>query len=428
MRLPIVLFIFLRISNSFNVDYCKLPCHTNNGTVEHVMCTLKHDCSVGPECKVKTRFEYTSELKSFTLDMHNYYRNRVSFGDAFGQDKGNLPQASDMLEMVWDEELAHFAQCYANKCILQYDKCRQSSAGEKIGQLIFIKMMVNPKSVEEIITQMLESLFNTSESMSLEDVENYKDNRYTRHFAQLVWAKTNRVGCGITKLLEDIYAFFMVCNYGPAGNVEGDRIYSVGSTCTNCPGGRKCGTKYTGLCAATEKEKRSSMQKIESLKTLEQIITLEDDEESFSLRALDSYSSNSTVQADQKTWPTQDSFKDTSQETAPSTGGMAEATSESFEPPELSYEEVTTDDDAEIINDLSINERKALVTFEKLVEITTAKQMIVKDEVPLKLCTVKRRPNWPDISNQDNGSQTELRQLRFGILCLSCLLVVSVSR
>lgn len=114
----IVFYIVLPLTKSFEVNYCRLPCHINNKTVEHIMCTLKHvinpftnlkhlvftvnfqDCSVGPECKVKTKFNYTPELKSFTLDMHNYFRNKVAFGESLGQNKGNLPQAADMLELV----------------------------------------------------------------------------------------------------------------------------------------------------------------------------------------------------------------------------------------------------------------------------------------------------------------------------------------
>lgn len=42
---------------------------------------------------------------------------------------------------------------------------------------------------------------------------------------------------------------FTVCNYGPAGNVEGFPIYEAGSACSNCPQGTQCGDKtHRALC------------------------------------------------------------------------------------------------------------------------------------------------------------------------------------
>ncbi|XP_045509628.1 CRISP/Allergen/PR-1-like [Colias croceus] len=42
---------------------------------------------------------------------------------------------------------------------------------------------------------------------------------------------------------------FTVCNYGPAGNIEGFPIYEAGTTCSNCPQGTLCGDRmHRGLC------------------------------------------------------------------------------------------------------------------------------------------------------------------------------------
>lgn len=73
-------------------------------------------------------------------------------------------------------------------------------------------------------------------------------------------------------VLDDLFAFFMVCNYGPAGNVKGEEVYHIGSTCSGCPDGKTCGIKFYGLCAATEDEKRSSREKIEIMETLGEIL------------------------------------------------------------------------------------------------------------------------------------------------------------
>ncbi|CAI7990283.1 Peptidase inhibitor 16, partial [Geodia barretti] len=62
------------------------------------------------------------------------------------------------------------------------------------------------------------------------------------HFTQVVWANTERVGCGV-KICEDrnVTRTLVVCNYDPAGNIKPDRNsptyrpYTSGLPCTRCP-------------------------------------------------------------------------------------------------------------------------------------------------------------------------------------------------
>ena len=51
----------------------------------------------------------------------------------------------------------------------------------------------------------------------------------TGHFTQLVWAKTTHVGCGYIKFKDasGSHATQIACNYGPAGNFEGQLIYKA---------------------------------------------------------------------------------------------------------------------------------------------------------------------------------------------------------
>ncbi|XP_044746289.1 peptidase inhibitor 16-like [Coccinella septempunctata] len=423
MKIYFVFYLLLRTTDSSDVDYCLFPCHVNNETVEHVMCTLKHDCSVGPECKVKTKFEYTGGLKSFTLDLHNYYRNKIASGEALGQNDGNLPQAADMMELVWDEELAYFAQCYANKCILQYDKCRQSSAGENIGQLIFFRVSVKPKSVQEIITEMLESAYYSSSTMPLEDVENYKDNKHTKQFAQLAWSGTSRLGCGVTKLLENVTAFFMVCNYG---NVEGEMVYEVGAPCSRCPDGRRCGKRYFALCAAREYDRRTSREKAEVLRSLETMLNTDEE--------LQQHSENNTILTEASLTPGQVNVT-SSQNITWSTTKMEVAISDipSFETSYAANLEVATDKDAQMIGDISKKQKGPMVLLERMVSEAVTEDPPINEiddeDVLVRRCMVKRKDSWPELENQDSGSRNKRTSIRFisiftvllhGILKLKC--------
>lgn len=43
---------------------------------------------------------------------------------------------------------------------------------------------------------------------------------------------------------------YTICNYGPAGNIDGFPIYEAGNTCTNCPQGTQCIDRtHRALCA-----------------------------------------------------------------------------------------------------------------------------------------------------------------------------------
>merc|ERR1712106_1249824 len=72
----------------------------------------------------------------------------------------------------------------------------------------------------------------------------------TGHFTQLIWGKTQYVGCGF--IAHEGYGGnnkfdtkYYVCNYGPAGNWLRQKVFSAGSPCSKCPAGSTCNN---GLC------------------------------------------------------------------------------------------------------------------------------------------------------------------------------------
>lgn len=78
-------------------------------------------------------------------------------------------------------------------------------------------------------------------------VKYFRPNPKTDHYTQMVWGETTHIGCGLILGKYDhpgkgpCYYHHLVCNYAPAGNIQGDVIYEaeknakcfLNSTCAN---------------------------------------------------------------------------------------------------------------------------------------------------------------------------------------------------
>ncbi|XP_058519840.1 peptidase inhibitor 16 isoform X2 [Ochotona princeps] len=170
--------------------------------------------------------------KRTLVELHNLYRAQVS------------PSASDMLQMRWDEELAAFAKAYAQKCVWGHNKER-GRRGENLFA-ITDEVMDVPLAMEEWYQE--HAYYNLSAATCAQG-------QVCGHYTQVVWAKTERIGCGThfcEKLegVKEINIQILVCNYEPPGNVKGKRPYQEGTPCSQCPSGYRCEDK---LCGASEK-------------------------------------------------------------------------------------------------------------------------------------------------------------------------------
>lgn len=49
------------------------------------------------------------------------------------------------------------------------------------------------------------------------------------HYTQIVWADTEKVGCGIVSYntVGSDYKLTLICNYGPTGNWIGEKVYEI---------------------------------------------------------------------------------------------------------------------------------------------------------------------------------------------------------
>ncbi|XP_069689676.1 venom allergen 5-like isoform X2 [Periplaneta americana] len=175
------------------------------------------------------------------LDAHNLARQSVALGRVPGQ-----PGAANMLQMVWDDELAVVAQRWADKCTLAHDGSRHV-ARFPVGQNIAVTWTTrtNAGSNPDFPRQ-IRAWFNEVRNFAFYTTGFTKG---TGHYSQLVWGDTFLVGCGYSHYYDSSkgYTKLYVCNYGPGGNIVGAQPYHVGNPSCSTKGLRSS-RQFQGLC------------------------------------------------------------------------------------------------------------------------------------------------------------------------------------
>ena len=85
---------------------------------------------------------------------------------------------------------------------------------------------------------------------SRKHVEPFKFSSPTGHYTALVWADTDKVGCGATSFKNGRwFSTLYTCNYGPNGNYINGQMYKKSRSCSECGAGEICSVDYPGLCS-----------------------------------------------------------------------------------------------------------------------------------------------------------------------------------
>lgn len=108
--------------------------------------------------------------------------------------------------LSWSGKLAGIAQDYANKCVFEHNN---SGYGENLAQ-----------SSSPNVSAMINDWYS---EISAYDFASGTGNG-TGHFTQVVWKSTTQVGCGIAQCSDGA---ILVCNYSPAGNLQGAYVENV---------------------------------------------------------------------------------------------------------------------------------------------------------------------------------------------------------
>ncbi|KAM4810233.1 peptidase inhibitor 16-like [Rhinophrynus dorsalis] len=142
-------------------------------------------------------FALTDEEKQIIVDKHNWFRSRTD------------PPAANMMRLSWDTSLEELASAYAGKCIWEHNQDR-GLRGENLFLMTGSSLDV-ALGMEDWYKERNYYNFTTATC---------QEGQMCGHYTQIVWASTERVGCG-DHFCEEIEGFdepnvyFLVCNYEP---------------------------------------------------------------------------------------------------------------------------------------------------------------------------------------------------------------------
>ncbi|XP_039268169.1 GLIPR1-like protein 1 [Styela clava] len=195
------------------------------------------------------KHELTTIQKKLIVDKHNELRRVVN------------PPAADMLYMSWDNDLEKLATSYSRKCIFEHNPDRALEGYNYIGENLHVSKghgITNEYGANAVISW---------------DNEKHDYTYATRyctpgkpcgHYTQTAWAKSYKVGCGMTTCdIIDVFgaiwtnAILFTCNYAPGRNSGSQAIYTAGTPCSKCPKYDKCVEK---LCTNTTRDSSGSIR------------------------------------------------------------------------------------------------------------------------------------------------------------------------
>ncbi|CAL1261187.1 unnamed protein product, partial [Larinioides sclopetarius] len=190
--------------------------------------TPRHSYCLPPRSRQFCRISRTGvspQDKDLILSLHNQFRSKVAMGKEQRARDGILPQAADMIQMEWDNELAAVAQKWTQNCQWGHD-CDECRAVENfaVGQNLAMQNRscsgqgCQKPNGEPDWTWAITALYNEIDDYYVSWLDSHFEHPgpQTGHLTQIIWSRSWRVGCGYSFYKEGgKYHQYYACNYGP---------------------------------------------------------------------------------------------------------------------------------------------------------------------------------------------------------------------
>lgn len=187
------------------------------------------------------------KMQRVLLDKHNELRNSLALN---GISKSSQPKSTFMNKLHWDPILAANAQKFTDKCSIGHNNNRVNDFKEldspKLSTFNYDSDAYNfylgenylwyPRTDDTIY----EDAINFAEKYWWDEHLEYSySSNYCKgvcgHYTQMAWADTRYVGCGASICPSSGYNYlFLICEYYPSGNFNGNKPYPSGTPCSDC--------------------------------------------------------------------------------------------------------------------------------------------------------------------------------------------------
>ncbi|OCT81379.1 serotriflin-like [Xenopus laevis] len=175
----------------------------------------------------ETQSTDNATVRQIIVDVHNRFRGNVT------------PTAMNMLKMAWSDEAAKTAEKWAKTCNQFHSPpALRSFTDFQCGENLFMSSYC--ASWEEAITAWFEEDVDFIFGVGAKTPK-----ALVGHYTQGAWYNSRLVACYMYECPDAEYRYYYVCQYCPAGNIQGKQNtpYKNGTTCGDCP--KSC---ENGLC------------------------------------------------------------------------------------------------------------------------------------------------------------------------------------
>ncbi|CAD6196140.1 unnamed protein product [Caenorhabditis auriculariae] len=188
---------------------------------------------------------FTHEGHRSFLRVHNKLRSDVAMGRYVAKGGVKKPPATNMKMLLWNSSLADSAQKYAETCPKEHSEI--DNIGESLFWIGGEKLSEDYNQYAKMASDVWKEEFQKFD-WSTNNLTATLFKSGVGHATQMVWADTDRIGCGAKLCGRKSPKIAVVCHYYPAGNTLSRLIYDEGKTCSSCPTGTTC-NQHLGLCA-----------------------------------------------------------------------------------------------------------------------------------------------------------------------------------
>lgn len=123
--------------------------------------------------------------------------------------------------MTWNDELAATAQAWADTCTMNHNDGRSKGHPYYVGENIFFNTSRSGNVAKDVVGAWV------AEKANYDYASNTcAAGKVCGHYTQVVWKKSVELGCGIASNCTNLkFPTVVVCNYGPGGNITGEKPY-----------------------------------------------------------------------------------------------------------------------------------------------------------------------------------------------------------